>query len=61
MIDPSKDSQNDSPLIQIKLDISRTFPNLAMFQVGGPYHNTLFEILGAYAQYKPTVGYVSHL
>ncbi|EDV22752.1 uncharacterized protein TRIADDRAFT_28350 [Trichoplax adhaerens] len=56
--EPQLDSQSDSPLIQIKLDISRTFPNLGMFQVGGPYHASLFEILGAYTQFKPTVGYI---
>nr|XP_027237732.1 TBC1 domain family member 14-like [Penaeus vannamei] len=42
----------------IRLDVSRTFPNLCIFQKGGPYHDPLHNILGAYACYRPDVGYV---
>ncbi|XP_071520095.1 uncharacterized protein [Panulirus ornatus] len=42
----------------IRLDVSRTFPHLCIFQKGGPYHDPLHNILGAYACYRPDVGYV---
>ncbi|XP_066275916.1 TBC1 domain family member 14-like isoform X2 [Branchiostoma lanceolatum] len=42
----------------IKLDISRTFPHLCIFQKGGPYHDMLHGVLGAYVCYRPDVGYV---
>ncbi|XP_013415687.1 TBC1 domain family member 12 isoform X2 [Lingula anatina] len=42
----------------IKLDVSRTFPQLCIFQKGGPYHDLLHSLLGAYACYRPDVGYV---
>ncbi|XP_063228303.1 TBC1 domain family member 14-like [Bacillus rossius redtenbacheri] len=42
----------------IQLDISRTFPNLCIFQKGGPYYDILHSLLGAYVCYRPDVGYV---
>ncbi|XP_058481177.1 TBC1 domain family member 14 isoform X2 [Solea solea] len=48
----------ESSLELIKLDISRTFPQLCIFQKGGPYHDVLHSILGAYTCYRPDVGYV---
>ncbi|XP_068164492.1 TBC1 domain family member 14 isoform X2 [Antennarius striatus] len=51
-------SDRESSLEQIKLDISRTFPHLCIFQQGGPYHDVLHSILGAYTCYRPDVGYV---
>uniref|UniRef100_A0A672GVW8 Rab-GAP TBC domain-containing protein n=1 Tax=Salarias fasciatus TaxID=181472 RepID=A0A672GVW8_SALFA len=48
----------ESSLELIKLDISRTFPQLCIFQQGGPYHDVLHSILGAYTCYRPDVGYV---
>lgn len=42
----------------IQLDISRTFPNLGIFQNGGPYYNILHQLLAAYVCYRPDVGYV---
>ncbi|XP_029933234.1 TBC1 domain family member 12-like [Myripristis murdjan] len=48
----------ESSLQLITLDISRTFPSLCVFQKGGPYHDLLQSILGAYACYRPDVGYV---
>ncbi|KAL6102137.1 tbc1d12 [Pungitius sinensis] len=61
------DSENDggasladreSSLDLIKLDISRTFPCLFIFQKGGPYHDLLHSVLGAYTCYRPDIGYV---
>uniref|UniRef100_A0A665TV57 Rab-GAP TBC domain-containing protein n=1 Tax=Echeneis naucrates TaxID=173247 RepID=A0A665TV57_ECHNA len=51
-------SDRESSLELIKLDISRTFPQLCIFQQGGPYHDVLHSILGAYTCYRPDVGYV---
>ncbi|KAG8591371.1 hypothetical protein GDO81_000148 [Engystomops pustulosus] len=51
-------SDREASLELIKLDISRTFPNLCIFQKGGPYHDMLHSILGAYTCYRPDVGYV---
>ncbi|KAM6220587.1 TBC1 domain family member 14 [Rhynchocyon petersi] len=53
---PAADREGSLELI--KLDISRTFPSLCIFQQGGPYHDTLHSILGAYTCYRPDVGYV---
>ncbi|KAM4611944.1 LOW QUALITY PROTEIN: TBC1 domain family member 14 [Polymixia lowei] len=51
-------SDRESSLELIKLDISRTFPQLCIFQQGGPYYDVLHSILGAYTCYRPDVGYV---
>lgn len=42
----------------IKLDVSRTFPQLGIFQEGGPYHSILEGVLGSYVIYRPDIGYV---
>ena len=42
----------------IRLDVLRTFPHLCIFQECGPYHEQLLNVLGAYASYRPDVGYV---
>ena len=42
----------------IKLDVSRTFPQLCFFQRDGPYHEALHSVLGAYACFNPQMGYV---
>ncbi|XP_068455330.1 TBC1 domain family member 12-like isoform X2 [Clinocottus analis] len=39
-------------------DVSRTLPSLLVFHKGGPYHDLLQSILGAYTCYRPDVGYV---
>ncbi|TKC35310.1 hypothetical protein EI555_019836, partial [Monodon monoceros] len=49
-------ADREASLEFIKLDISRTFPNLCIFQQGGPYHNMLHSILEAYTCYRPDVG-----
>ncbi|KAL3863850.1 hypothetical protein ACJMK2_005578 [Sinanodonta woodiana] len=51
-------SSKESSVELIKLDVSRTFPHLCIFQKGGPYHDLLHSLLGAYACYRPDVGYV---
>ncbi|XP_053548398.1 TBC1 domain family member 12 [Bombina bombina] len=51
-------SDREASLELIKLDISRTFPSLYIFQKGGPYHDLLHSVLGAYTCYRPDVGYV---
>ncbi|KAL0984146.1 hypothetical protein UPYG_G00137680 [Umbra pygmaea] len=51
-------ADRESSLDLIKLDISRTFPPLYIFQKGGPYHDLLHSVLGAYTCYRPDVGYV---
>ncbi|XP_061565474.1 TBC1 domain family member 14 isoform X2 [Cololabis saira] len=56
--DTEGSSDRESSLELIKLDISRTFPQLCIFQKGGPYHDVLHSILGAYTCYRPDVGYV---
>nr|XP_026690734.1 TBC1 domain family member 14 isoform X1 [Ciona intestinalis] len=54
----SLSADRESTVELIRLDISRTFPHLCIFQKGGPYHDVLHDILGAYACYRPDVGYV---
>ncbi|XP_008571337.1 PREDICTED: TBC1 domain family member 14 isoform X2 [Galeopterus variegatus] len=54
----SSAADREASLELIKLDISRTFPNLCIFQQGGPYHDMLHSVLGAYTCYRPDVGYV---
>ncbi|KAI5626475.1 TBC1 domain family member 14 isoform X1 [Silurus asotus] len=51
-------ADREASLELIKLDISRTFPSLCIFQKGGPYHDVLHSILGAYTCYRPDMGYV---
>ncbi|XP_074484749.1 TBC1 domain family member 12-like isoform X2 [Sebastes fasciatus] len=47
-----------SSLELITRDTSRTLTSLCVFQKGGPYHDLLQSILGAYTCYRPDVGYV---
>ncbi|XP_014790974.1 mucin-17 [Octopus bimaculoides] len=51
-------SSKEASVDLIKLDVSRTFPQFCIFQKGGPYHDLLHSLLGAYACYRPDVGYV---
>nr|XP_046233060.1 TBC1 domain family member 12-like isoform X2 [Scatophagus argus] len=51
-------TDKESSLELITQDISRTFHSLCVFQKGGPYHDLLQNILGAYTCYRPDVGYV---
>ena len=49
---------HESSVELIKLDVSRTFPQLCFFQRDGPYHEALHSVLGAYACYNTKMGYV---
>ncbi|XP_064601801.1 TBC1 domain family member 12-like isoform X2 [Liolophura sinensis] len=51
-------SSKEASVELIKLDVARTFPQLCIFQKGGPYSELLHSLLGAYACYRPDVGYV---
>ena len=39
-------------------DLTRTFPSLGFFQLGGPYYEPLRNVLEAYVCYRPDIGYV---
>ncbi|KAF2141751.1 uncharacterized protein K452DRAFT_228058 [Aplosporella prunicola CBS 121167] len=39
-------------------DTNDAFPELKIFQLGGPLHDTLVDVLMAYAMYRSDVGYV---
>ncbi|KAK0159610.1 hypothetical protein PV327_010706 [Microctonus hyperodae] len=57
----NKMANNDTNeiLTAIKLDVSRTFPTLCVFQHGGPLFESLNKILAAYCIiYNPEIGYV---
>lgn len=45
----------------IDSDVSTAFPELNLFQTGGPLRDTLIEVLQAYSMYRSDVGYVSGL
>eukprot|EP00092_Neocalanus_flemingeri_P001796 GFUD01001914.1.p1 GENE.GFUD01001914.1~~GFUD01001914.1.p1 ORF type:complete len:652 (-),score=231.78 GFUD01001914.1:342-2297(-) len=53
----SRESREET-LELIQLDVSRTFPQLCIFQTGGPYYQLLHNVLGAYVCYRPDIGYV---
>ncbi|XP_012543602.1 TBC1 domain family member 14-like [Monomorium pharaonis] len=57
-LDRAMSCPNNESLAAIRLDVSRTFPTLCVFQEGGPLYNSLQGILAAYAVYRPDVGYV---
>ncbi|UJR26967.1 hypothetical protein I4U23_008274 [Adineta vaga] len=42
----------------IQLDVSRTFPQLRLFQQNGPYHEYLQLLLCIYVYFCPEIGYV---
>ena len=42
----------------ITTDLTRTFPSLGFFQVGGPFYEPLRNVLEAYVCYRPDIGYV---
>uniref|UniRef100_A0A6V7ISP0 Rab-GAP TBC domain-containing protein n=1 Tax=Bracon brevicornis TaxID=1563983 RepID=A0A6V7ISP0_9HYME len=45
-------------LTAIKLDVSRTFPALCVFQDNGPLNEPLYNVLAAYCVFRPEIGYV---
>lgn len=52
-------TRKSSLTTQIELDLSRTFPTLAFFdEGGGPFRQALQDILEAFSQFRPGLGYV---
>ncbi|KAK6538123.1 hypothetical protein TWF694_011005 [Orbilia ellipsospora] len=49
---PQKDQFAD-----IRKDAENTFPELKLFQVGGPMHQSLADVLMAYSVYRKDIGY----
>ncbi|KNC47815.1 TBC1 domain family member 14 [Thecamonas trahens ATCC 50062] len=45
-------------LLGIYLDLPRTYPELSIFDEGGPMHDQLRDVLGAFVCYRPDMGYV---
>lgn len=45
----------------IQADASKAFPELNLFQEGGPLRDTLVDVLEAYSMYRSDVGYASGL
>lgn len=45
----------------IHADASKAFPDLNLFQEGGPLRETLIDVLEAYSMYRSDVGYVHGL
>lgn len=58
VLDQDKGIDREQSVEVIGLDVLRTFPNLGFFQEGGPYYSALHDVLGAYACYRPDIGYV---
>jgi hypothetical protein len=45
-------------LSEIMVDARNTYPELKIFQPGGPLHDSLLDVLKAYAMYRSDIGYV---
>lgn len=56
--DPDLVNTRENSAHLIRLDVSRTFPQLGIFQESGPYFDVLHCLLGAYVVYRPDIGYV---
>eukprot|EP00927_Polykrikos_kofoidii_P054489 TRINITY_DN48900_c0_g1_i1.p1 TRINITY_DN48900_c0_g1~~TRINITY_DN48900_c0_g1_i1.p1 ORF type:complete len:943 (-),score=170.85 TRINITY_DN48900_c0_g1_i1:110-2938(-) len=54
----SKSQGREQSTACITLDLVRTFPTLAFFNVGGPLHEDCSKILQAYTFFRPDIGYV---
>jgi len=53
------DSRSAAWIEAIKKDAEeRTWPDLRIFQSGGPLHQSLVDVLSAYAMYRSDIGYV---
>ena len=46
---------------EIQADVSTAFPDLNLFQEGGPLRETLIDVLEAYSMYRSDVGYIHGL
>ena len=47
--------------IEIKKDLTRTFPNDILFKYGNAYYNKLYHILTAYSNFNKNIGYIQGL
>ena len=47
--------------IEIKKDLTRTFPDNVLFKYGNSYYNKLYHILTAYSNFNKNIGYVQGL
>ncbi|CAL5868416.1 uncharacterized protein PFLUO_LOCUS2641 [Penicillium psychrofluorescens] len=60
--EPSKDCKRMLESFDaIQADVSKAFPDLNLFQEGGPLRETLVDVLQAYSMYRSDVGYVHGL
>ena len=50
--------ENNKYDIDIKKDLTRTFPNNSLFKYGNIYYNKLYHILTAFSNYNKNIGYV---
>ncbi|KAF8451524.1 hypothetical protein BGX38DRAFT_1091667 [Terfezia claveryi] len=53
-----KTTKEQDMLQAIRRDVKDTFPELQIFQEGGPLHEKLVDVLFAYSMYRSDVGYV---
>ncbi|KAJ5247281.1 hypothetical protein N7468_002264 [Penicillium chermesinum] len=58
-------SENNKRMLEcfeaIRTDASKAFPELNLFQEGGPLRETLIDVLEAYCMYRSDVGYIHGL
>ncbi len=54
----SEEERKKGWLDMIDADVKKTYPELKIFQPGGPLHESLLDVLRAYAMYRSDVGYV---
>ncbi|KAI9782484.1 MAG: hypothetical protein M1839_004970 [Geoglossum umbratile] len=55
---PPKESKEAEWFRAIRRDVKETYPDLKIFQEGGPLNEGLVDVLMAYAMYRSDVGYV---
>lgn len=51
-------TDEEASLQVIRLDVSRTFPMLGVFQSDGLHNRDLHDLLAAFVAYQPTLGYL---
>lgn len=54
----SEEERKKGWLDRIERDVGKTYPELKIFQKGGPLNESLLDVLKAYAMYRSDVGYV---
>lgn len=60
-LSPEQVTKLKSQFVEIESDIARTYPNLKMFAKIGPMHDSLVDVLQAFAVYRPDIGYQNGL